>query len=104
MILTIIFYYTVAVSIHQKHLRFLVTEIFKSIYQINPEFMWSFFKQKKSPYSFRKGPILNLPRTQSTYYGKNAVHFRGSLIWNNLPAKVKSSNSVFEFKNKIKNL
>ena len=25
-----------------KHLRFLVTEIFKSISQINPEFMWSF--------------------------------------------------------------
>ena len=28
---------------------------------------------------------------------------RGSLAWNNLPAKVKSSNSVFEFKTKIKN-
>ena len=30
-----------SVSIHQRHLRFLVTEIFKSISQINPEFMWS---------------------------------------------------------------
>ena len=28
-----------SVSIHQRHLRFLVTEIFKSISQINPEFM-----------------------------------------------------------------
>ena len=33
-----------SVLIHQRHLRFLVTEIFKSISQINPEFMWSFFK------------------------------------------------------------
>ena len=79
-------------------------EIFKSISQINPELMWSFFKPKKLSYNLRKGPILNLPRTQSTYYGTNAIHFRGSLIWNNLPAKVKSSNSVFEFKTKIKNL
>ena len=55
-----------SVSIHQRHLRFLVTVIFKSISQINPEFMWSFFKQKKLSYSLRNGPILYLPRTQST--------------------------------------
>ena len=54
------------VSVHEKLLRFLVTEIFKSISQINPEFMWSFFKQKKSSYNLRKGSILNVPRTQST--------------------------------------
>ena len=51
-----------------------------------------------------KGPILNLLRTQSTCYGINATQFRGSAIWNNVPAKVKSSNSVSEFKTKIKNL
>ena len=45
-------------SIHQSYLRFLVTEIFKSISQINPELMWS-FKQKKLPYNLRKRPILN---------------------------------------------
>ena len=66
--------------------------------------MWSFFKPKKLYYNLRKGPILNLPRPQSTYCDTNAIHFRGSLIWNNLPAKFKSSNSVFEFKTKIKNL
>ena len=91
-----------SVSIHQRHLRFSVTEIFKSISQINPEFMSSFFKTKKLSCNLRKGPILNLPSTQSTYYSTNAIHFRGSLIWKNLPAKVKSSNLVFEFKTKIK--
>ena len=38
-----------SVSIHQRHLQFLVTEIFKNLSQINPEFMWSFFKQKSYP-------------------------------------------------------
>ena len=88
-------------SIHQSHLQFLVTEIFKSISQINPEFEWSFFKPKKLSDNLR---IINLPSTQSTYCGTNAIHFRGSPIWNNLPAKVKSNNSVFELKTKIKNL
>ena len=93
-----------SMSIHQRHLRFFVAEIFKSISQVSPEFMWSFFKPKKLSYDLRKGPILNLPRTQSTYFGTNAIHFRGSLIWNNLSANVKSSNSVLEFKTKIKSL
>ena len=55
-------------------------------------------------YSLRKGPTLGLPKTHSFCYGTNAVHFRGSLMWNNLPAVVKSSDSLFEFKNKIKNI
>ena len=93
-----------SVSIHQRHLRFLVTEIFKSISQINPEFMWLFFRPKKLSWNIREGATLTLPGNQPTYYGTNAIHFRSSLIWNNLPAKIKSSNSVFEFKTKIKNL
>ena len=92
------------VSVHQRHLRFLMTEIYKSISQLNPEFKWSYFTHKDMPYTLRKGPFLGLPKTHTFYYGTNAVHFRGSLIWNNLPAVVKSSDSLFEFKNKIKNI
>ena len=66
--------------------------------------MRSLLKPKKLSYNLRIGPIPNLPRTQPTYYGTNAIHFRGSLIWNNHLAKVKSNNSVFEFKTKIENL
>ena len=80
------------VSVHQRHLRFLVTEIYKSIWQLNPEFMWSYFTHKSIPYNLRKGPFLGSPKAHSFYYSKNAVHFRGSLIWNNLPAVVKSSD------------
>ena len=66
-----------SVSIHQRHLQFLVTVIFKSLSRINPEFIWSFFNPKKLFYNLRKGPVLDLPRTQSptiaqmlfTYYG-----------------------------------
>ena len=92
------------VSVHQRHLRFLMIEIYKNILQLNPQFMWSFFTHKDIPYNLRKGPILGLPKTHSFYYGTNAIHFRGFLIWNNLPAVVKVSNSLFEFKNKIKNI
>ena len=93
-----------AVLVHQAHLRFSMTEIYKSISQPNPQFIWSFFTHKDIPYNLRKGPILGLPKTHSFYYGANAIHFRGSLISNNLPAVIKSNDSLFEFKNEIKNI
>ena len=40
-----------SVSDHQKQFRFLVIEIFKSISQINPDFMWLLFKQIKLSYN-----------------------------------------------------
>ena len=79
-----------------------MTEILKSIRQISPEFMWSVFKPKKLPYNLKKGPTLNLPRTQSTYYSTNAIHFRGSLMRNNLPAKVNPAIQFLNLKLKLK--
>ena len=92
-----------SVSVNQKNLRFLVTEIYKSTTQINPEFMWPYFTYNNISYNLRKGPILYLPSTHSTYYGTNSVNFRGSLVWNNLSRDIKSSKSLSEFKIKIKN-
>ena len=92
-----------SVSVHQRHLHFLVTEIYKSMTQINPEFVWPYFTYNNISCNLRKGPILYMPSTHWAYYGTNPVHFRGSLIWNDLPRHIKSSKSVSEFKTKIKN-
>ena len=86
------------VSIHQRHL---VTEVYKSTSYLKPKFMCSFFIHKEIPCNLRKGQVLSLRPARSTYYGTNSVHFRRSLIWNNLPSYMKSSRSVCEFKNNI---
>ena len=52
-----------SVSIHQKHLRFLIIKIYKSTTQINPEFMWPYFNYNSISYNLRKRPILYLPST-----------------------------------------
>ena len=72
------------VSINQQHLRFLVTEVYKSTSYLNPGFIWFFFFHKEIPYNQRKGQVLSLPPAISTCYGTNSVNFWGSLIWNNL--------------------
>ena len=68
--------------------------------------MWFYFTHKDMPYSLRKGPTFGLPKTRLIllWYECSTVHFRGSLICNNLTAVVKSSDSLFEFKYKIKNI
>ena len=91
-----------SVSLHQRHLRFLLTEIYKSTGTLNPQFMWSYFKYRKVPYNLRRGPVLFIPPARSAIHGTNSVHFLGSLIWNRLPHLVKSSRSLSEFKNVIK--
>ena len=90
-----------SVSVHQRLLRFLVTETYKGTTQINPEFIWPYFTSNSISYNLSKGPILYLPSTNSTYYVINSVHFRVSLICNNLPRDIKFCKSLSEFKTKI---
>ena len=77
------------VWIHQKHLRALATEIYKSLADIHPDFMKPYFKIKKIPYDLRNGYALKLPSTNSMYYGINSVQFRACLLWNQLPLSIK---------------
>ena len=93
-----------SVSLNKRQLRILVTEIFKSVSKINPKFMWSYFSSQKEPYNLRKGHCLSLPSAKSTVYGTNSMHFKGTLIRNNLSYFVKSNASVFEHKKKLKTL
>ena len=40
-----------SVSLYEIHLRFLITEIFKSVSKTNVRFMWSYFSSKNVPYN-----------------------------------------------------
>ena len=92
------------VSIHQKQLRTLATEIYKSLTDVNPDFMKNYFSIKEIPYSLRNGSALKIPSARSTYYGINSIHFRPCVLWNKLPNSLKESQSLPEFKNKIKTM
>ena len=86
-----------SVYLYQRHMRFLLREIYKSTGTLKPQFMWSHFKYRVVPYKLRRGPGLLIPPAWS-------VHLRGSLVWNKLPNLVKSGSSISEFKNIIKKI
>ena len=86
------------ISVHQKHLHSLSTEVYKSVNNLNPQFKWNYFNTSTLPYELRKGNKVNLPETRTCRYGINYLLFRGALLWNNLPRNVKESHYVAEFK------
>ena len=88
------------VSVHHRHLRFLVTETFKSVNSLNSHFMWAFLKISFYPYDLRKGNTLHLPPAHSTRHGINL--FRGNLLWNKLHREIKESLSADKFKKRLK--
>lgn len=91
-------------SIHQKHIKHVATDFYESWRNLNPEFMWSSFKNKPIFYSLRYGNICILPPARSSCYSINLALFRGKLLWNNLPRTVKESVSVKDLKQKFKHI
>ena len=71
---------------------------------LNPEFMSSYFNEKPVTYDSRKGTKAFLSPVKSFRLGLNSVHFRGSILCKNLPSSVKNSQTINEFKVKLKNL
>jgi len=47
-------------SIHTKHLRTLMTEIYKTINKENPQIMWDIFKTKHTPYNLRNKSLVKV--------------------------------------------
>ena len=92
------------ISIHQKHLCILILVVYKSIMQFNPAFMWHCFNTNPILYNLRKGSRLLIPPAKSMNFGTNSVTFRGNLLWNNLPLRLKNSQTIGDFKSELKNL
>ena len=59
------------ISIHQKHLPILALEVYTSIIQFNPEFMWHCFNTNPISFNLRKGSKLLIPLAKSVDFGTN---------------------------------
>ena len=85
------------ISIHQNHLHFLATEIFKksssfsSINNLNPWFMWNCFSFKLILHELRNGNVMHFPPVPSTWHGINYLLFSGSLLGNTLPVRLRKA-------------
>ena len=89
-------------TIHQHNLQLLMTEIFKTKNNLNPIFMKKIFTERNMQYSLRNENHLRLPKVKTTTYGIENIQYRGCHLWSSLLSEIKDSNTIAEFKRKIK--
>ena len=64
--------------------------------------MKDFFDLKNTRYDPRSKQLLKLPETSTSRHGTQALCFKGSLIWNAVPNKIKNIDNTEDFKKHIK--
>ena len=94
--------YNKSLTVHQRNLQLLMIEIFKTKNNLNPTFMKDIFVVKNSYYSLRNPNHFQLPNVRTTIYGIENIQFRGCSLWSSLPNSMKNSESLQEFKRRIK--
>ena len=92
-----------SVSIHQRNLQILATEIFKTKNGLNPLIMEDVFNFKNLAYNFRNAETLNRNNVSSVKYGTEAITSLAAKIWKILPNDYKELTSSSKFKSKTKN-
>ena len=80
-----------SVSIHQRNLKLLAAEIFKTQSNLNLSFMKQIFVQKDVPYHHRSCRNTFAPRPKTSGYGIESACFLGSGIWHAMPSYIKES-------------
>ena len=84
--------------IHIINLQVLMTEIYKTINNLNPAFMSTIFKEKKTSYQLRNNNLLKIPKPSSTKFGYRSISFRGAIMWNKLPESIKNAENLHTLK------
>ena len=88
-------------TVETRRLRTLALEIFKTVNNLNPDFMKDIFYY--SPYNtHRKYDIFVYSRNTSSF-GDKSLWALGPHTWNSLPESIKSTDSISVFKSFIRN-
>ena len=80
----------------------LATEMFKVKNNLSPIFMKSVFPDTSNPYNLRNKPEFKTSNVRTVSYGTETLTFRGPKTWLLVPNVIRNSESVSEFKAKIK--
>ena len=92
-----------SVTVHQKNLQVLVTEIYKVKNGIAPEIMKDIFELQNPLYNLRTScNQFRRKNNKTVYYGLQSVGYLGPKIWELVPNDIMHSNSLSKFKKLIK--
>ena len=88
-------------GIHLRNLRFLMVEVFKSLNELNPQFMWNLFTVKNTTIKLRRTKTLVLPSSNTKSKGTNNILYRACSLWNSIDNCLMCANNLASFKKGI---
>ena len=89
-----------SLSMKEKRIKSLATEIFKTLNDLNPPYMKEIFIKNNCKSNYPDN--LRKPNCNFVTYGENSLKFLGPKIWNSLPAYLKQNRTLSSFKKLIK--
>ena len=89
------------ISIHQRCINSLLTEVYKYIHGLSPEIMNEVFSTRANIYNTRQFNVFQTHIPTSNRYRLNSIPYKANQLWNLLPGNLKSFPSLTLFKNEI---
>ncbi len=84
-----------------RRIKTIAIDVFKSLHDLNPNFMKEMFNIKELKYSLRDSNIIYQPKFEKETYGTNTFKYYGAHIWNLLPNEIKETADILSFKSLI---
>ena len=92
-----------SVSVHDRSLRALGTEMCKIYHGISPTIMKEIFTLRhQNQYNLRNWTYFDTPKVRTLNHGSESVRYLGSKIWEIIPAYTKELDTIDKFKIAIK--
>ena len=79
-----------------------MTEMYKTKNGLNPSFMEGTFCENAAHYHLHNNNEFAQPRVKSASNGTESIQFKGPRLWQMLPPIIRNSESLCQFKTKIK--
>ena len=93
-----------SVTIHQRNLQVLATEIFKIKIGTAPHIIAELFKYRDNKYSLRNPSEFERVRKNTVKFGDNSLSYLAPIIWDQVPPVMKQYDNINQFKRAIKSL
>ena len=92
-----------SLTFHQRNIHQVAIEMFKVKHDLSPPFMKEIFTYLRNEKGTRSGDTFLRPSVDSVYKGDQSLRSFGPIVWNDmLPSRLKSCQSLSEFKTNIK--
>ena len=86
-------------TMHVRQVQNLCIEIYKTLSNLNPEYMHELFERNSHTYSTRRPYDLKISRVNQTSFGSRSIRAEEAKLRNHLPENIKSSKNLKIFQN-----